>query len=249
MFLLPAIFTIELISLLIGVILLVPALWMFSNRKHEGSSVFTFFFLLAFGVWFLGWDNTKSLFTLSHLGSLFTWAGLVLAAYSAIGFATGFVYWFSYAFNAKEEYELALSRGFDSQFIQRLLKQLKLTNETDINSDLKAAAIKWCKVKDNLRSIFDDPARELNIPIDVNLDNLVNGQEGVALYSDAIKNVLPPRFAVCKTFIVWAAIEWPVTLLWLIYDRLLRQIVDMIFTMCRGTFDAISRRVWAEIQF
>ena len=96
------------------------------------------------------------------------------------------------------------------------------------------------------RKIFDDPNGELNIHIPLVSDKICNGIGDLEILTAAVGSVLPPRFNVCKKFIIGAAISWPITLIWLLLSRVVKQLIERIISTFGGFFNQISKLAFGK---
>lgn len=158
--------------------------------------------------------------------------------------------------NLKVQLVWANSGGtrFDRDAILQLPEVQEFIHKFQHDDDVVKAYIRWKVLTEEHSLIFDDPFGDLKIQHSIKESqekvstNITNDFDGATLLVDEIKKVLPPRYSDCKKFIVWSAIEWPVTIIWLFYKRFLRQVVEILFNKLRALFDVVSKLAFGEIK-
>lgn len=212
----------------LAAIFLIPS-FVTNNSRHYGmSSFFMIISAVLAGIYF--WDDISPIIT-DH-GKTFSIAFLA-GSYIVAGLATSFVYWIFYNWKAKERFE-------------RLVDEERLPRwAADATADIQLALRKYLVINNtsSRREIFDDYEGVLNI--NVPSVRAVPGENlNLLTLSDlenAIAEVLPPRFKTCKYFIVGASCSWPITLVWLLVSRVVKQLIERFISLFGGTFDRLSR--------
>lgn len=205
----------------------------FNDSKSFGKSTFLMLISAALAGWYF-WPEVQTVLAAHGL----TMSIVYLAgAYIAGAVATAFVYWFFFNWKAKERFE-------------RHLLATKITDQAwaeGLDEDYKNSIRKYMVVNNDskLRNIFDDEGdHELRVLCDM----VPKVKEGApqAEFDAAVAMVLPPRFSVCKSFVVGAGSSWPITLIWLLVSRVVKQLIERIVSMFGGTFDRISKLAFGK---
>lgn len=154
-----------------------------------------------------------------------------------------------YNFKAKERFE-------------KKLQQVSIpTWAKETTPEFKEAYSKYRAVedRDNQRYIFDDEEHGGTICHYLSF-NRVEIDKKDSLYSDqelmedlvvqmkaSVAEILPPRFKVCKNLIIGAGVAWPITLIWLMLSRVIKQLIERIISLFGSTFDSISKATFGKI--
>jgi hypothetical protein len=214
----------------------VPFAFYFNNSKDYGNSTFLMFVSVGLAITYF-WSDLNPMFT-AH-GKTSTILFLV-AAYIIAGVCTSFIYWIFYNWKAKERFEEFMNE-------KRIPTWAK-----SLTAEEQSSVLKYLILKDDSsrKHIFDDRSSVLNIePPTVEAirfnENLSRGdtpQSIIISNVDAsVASVLPPRFKACKQFIIGAGCSWPVTIIWLMMSRVVKQLIERLVSMFGGTFDKISK--------
>ena len=225
-------FFLDWLFLILACVCLIPSFYYVDRKSYRTSSFFMFVSIGCAG-WFF-WPEIGQL--VAQIGTVRAGLNLTLG-FIAAAVVTSFVYWIFYVFKAKERFELKMQR-----------ETVPVWATATKNEALINAVRKYRIVADpmDIHYIFDDPSNDLRITVpSVNLDGLdLNDEEVVNLKIDelntAVAAVLPPRFAVCKQFIVGAGIAWPITIIWLLISRVVKQLIERIVSTFGGTFNRLS---------
>ena len=213
---------------------LIPAFYYNDSRAYGASTVW--FVIFAGLMSWANWDLISGI--AKDYGIVFT-VGVVAGTYIIAGVTTAFIYWFFFIFKARERFDYYMTKfdKFPLDESEGLANKAKWVNTSDsakkyliINNDAK------------LRHIFDnDSDITKNIKVARLSGNLTDAE-----YDTEVAKVLPPRFAVCKPNIIGAAIVWPVTLLWLLVSRVVKQLIERIISSFGGLFNAISSMAFGK---
>jgi hypothetical protein len=213
-----------------------PFAFYHNNAKNYGSSTFLMLVSLGLAAAYF-WADVDPMLT-AH-GKTSTILFLV-AAYIIAGVVTSFIYWIFYNWKAKER--------FDQLMSERSVP----TWAKDLTAIEQASILKYLILKDysSRKFIFDDPDGDLNtdptlvedIRYNENLTrNDISHQVHQEEVDASVAEVLPPRFKTCKQFIVGAGCSWPITIVWLLISRVVKQLIERLVSMFGGTFDKISK--------
>jgi hypothetical protein len=190
----------------------------------------------------------------------------LIALYAVIGLAVSFINWIFYCWHVKDRYQEAVVEKFRNDYDSSAkfmikafgnLSQTMLDNgEIDTSKPeqygISAALIKkYIQVRatiDNARTIFDDRgiAEYVKAVADADWKNFKDNaskddDKGEARLDALLHKMLPPKALHCKRILIAAALEWPVTVLWLLLARVVRTICDRAFWISRGFLDFISK--------
>jgi hypothetical protein len=235
-------FIFDWILLILSGVLLLPAFYCVGNRNY-GKSTFWMMISVVLLSWFFWSDILAAITTYGYFRSLIY--GVIL--YVGMALVTICLFWISYTRRAGEKY----------QELTADLSDCRIKTDNPVLRNLYA---KWDIVRnrDNLRIIFDDEeSRELNYNM-TNLSNKLleqvqtnpteeNTQQLIEEIEASIKSIIPPRFNTCKPFIFGAGYSWPITLIWLLFSRVINQLIESIISMFGGTFNKISAFTFGKI--
>jgi hypothetical protein len=188
----------------------------------------------AAGAYF--WSDIQQLIALHGMTTSILF---LVVAYILAGVVTAFIYWIFYNWKAKERFERYL-----------LAQSISLSWSDALNpnnEEYNVAIRKYLVVNDNtkLRNIFDDEeSRSLRLLCDM-VPNVGRGAPQ-AEFEAAVAMVLPPRFSICKPFIIGVGCSWPITLIWLLISRVVKQLIERIVSLFGNTFDKISKLVFGK---
>ena len=226
------VFLLDWLFLILAGVCLIPSFY-YNDSKCYGTS--SFFMFVSIGC--LGW------FFWPELGQLVTQFGTVKAAFYvtfmfiAAAVITSFIYWIFFVFKAKERFEYKM-----------LHESVPTWATASKNEALINAIRKYRIVSDSsdIHYIFDDSENSLRISapsvsvdgLDLSDDEIVNLK--IDELNSAVAAVLPPRFSICKQFIIGAGIAWPITIIWLLVSRVVKQLIERIVSMFGGTFNRLS---------
>jgi hypothetical protein len=211
---------------------LIIAAFVYNDSRQFGKSTFTM--LLSAGLAGTYFWSDISPFLAAHglVSTVLYLAGLYIAA----AFITSFVYWIFYIWKAKERFDYLMTTVSTPGWA------------LGTNDEYKLALRKYMVLgpDSNRRAIFDDRDDSLRIHI-TSLET--DGRTDVAKprtpatqaeLTAAVAEVLPPRFTACKSFVVGAGCSWPITIIWLLVSRVVKQSIERLVSMFGGTFDKIS---------
>jgi hypothetical protein len=216
-----------------ALVCLIPSFY-YSNSKHFGTS--SFFMIISAvlaGTYF--WSDISPL--LQEHGKTFSILFLS-AVYVAAGVVTSFVYWVFYNWKAKERFDRLLNNKTTPKWATSLAPEIQMSlRKYFVIADT-----------DSRREIFDD--YDGNLRIDVAFIDAVanNNADGInqAVLDATVADVLPPRFKICKSFIVGAGCSWPITVIWLLISRVVKQLIERFISLFGGTFDKISKLAFGK---
>jgi hypothetical protein len=206
---------------------------------------------------------------ISHYGWTLT-IGSGLLFWIVMSVITSFIYWVFFCWRLKERYEESLiespaafkalntalqiqknSRGYvlgdereTVKTVDSPLFDSPLANQEPFVSSAARYFALWKKET----MVFSDA---YNFSISVELP-LVDAKAFTtyetlgAAYDAAVNQILPPKFSTFKRLIIWSGIDWPATLLWILFARFIRQIVERIVTMFGGTFNKIGKLAFGK---
>jgi len=219
----------------IGALVSIVPAFAFNNEKSFSGSTFwmTVSAVLAY-IYFRGDINPL---IVNH-GATTTILYLI-AAYIIAGLVTSFVYWIFYNWKAKERFD------------RRLNKETVPDWAADLPEDVQLSIRKYNTLDDHyaINDIFDDPNGSLGIHLkDTDLLRSESKQANVNKEQlDAqVNEILPPRFAACKYFIVGAGCSWPITLILLLLSRVIKQLIERFVSLFGGTFDKLSKATFGK---
>ena len=230
-------FFIDLIWILpfISIGFLIPSFYCVNSKSYGKSTIFMLISAGLAAVYF--WSDIKPLFA-EHgttISILFLTGCYILA-----GLVTSFVYWIFYIWKAKERFESLVN------------KQSTPSWAIDKLDESQILLLKQYLVIDDVfrrRQIFDDPDGELNI----NVPDVSFTEKNDTFYQDldtklkaSIASVLPPRFATCKLFIIGAGCSWPITIIWLLVSRVVKQLIERFVSLFGSTYDKISKLAFGK---
>lgn len=224
---------------------IIPAFYYNDSKKYGSSTFFMITSTVLAGIYF---KNDISTMLGTH--SLALTVAFLAGAYIAAGFVTSFVYFIFFNWKAKERYEELL----DTQDLPTWARNLA-SSTSDFSDDLKLSIRKYMLIvsRANQKYIFQDTYGNLNINVndlgmqDKRQDNM--GADEKLRFREMIlpealdkvvSDVLPPRFKTCKPFIIGAGCSWPITIIWLLISRVIKQIIERLVSTFGGTFDKIS---------
>jgi hypothetical protein len=190
----------------------------------------------------------------------------LVALYAVIGLAVSFVNWIFYCWHVKDRYQEAVVEKFRNDYdgaAKFMIKAFGIitpdrlaTGEIDTSKPeqygISATLIKkYIQVRatmDSARTIFDDRniADYVKTVADADWKNFKDNaskddDKGEARLDALLHKMLPPKALHCKRILIAAALEWPVTVLWLLLARVVRTICDRTFWISRGFLDFISK--------
>jgi len=204
-----------------------------NDSKVFGRS--SFFFFVSVGLFgYYSWSSIQP-FIMSR--GLIPTVTYLTVGYILAGVATAFIYWLFYLWKAKERFD---------EFMTNTNLSSKYSGITD--QAFLDALKKYTVLKDHLKEIFDDPENELKLQVHYINDGYLNDKliATPEELSAAVAEVLPPRFKKCKPFIVGAGIVWPVTLVWLLISRVVKQLIERIVSTFGRAFDGMSRAAFGK---
>jgi len=151
-------------------------------------------------------------------------------------------------------YGLKKGEALDSELLKAFIKFTAVfgqrAEEGAFRPGRRHAATATTYTDVGLRELLSDYCNDLNLPESFDFKDLkvTNDADGVAILTEKINSIIPPKFKMCKYFVVWAAIEWPATLAWLLFSRIIRQVIDRVVSMFGGTFDRLSAYAFGKIE-
>jgi hypothetical protein len=222
------------------VFFLIPAFYTNNDKSFSGS---TFWMLVSAALAYIYFRSDINPIVVEH--GVTTTILYLVVAYIVAGLATSFIYWIFYNWKAKERFDNYMNEqklprwadGYDEGLSNSLKKYLVLND--------------YAKRKD----IFDDPRNGLGIDIETvksvsRNENLSQGVEPFQVKVEeldaAVGAILPPRFKNCKYFIVGAGCSWPITIVWLLASRVVKQLIERFVSLFGGTFDKLSRAAFGK---
>lgn len=224
---------------------IIPAFYYNDSKSYGSSTAFMIVSAVLAGVYF---KNDISMMLGTHSMAL-TVAALT-GAYIAAGFLTSFVYFIFFNWKAKERYDELLNSQCIPNWVQILAR-----DTGEFTDDLKLSLRKYSMIiyRSNQKSIFQDPYGNLNIDVKdleyqdrrqdrMSPEELLKFRESITIeaLNKVVTDVLPPRFKTCKPFIIGAGCSWPITIIWLLLSRVIKQIIERLVSTFGGTFDKIS---------
>lgn len=213
----------------------------------------------------IGWFNRD------YIGSVLTAHGPVIGViqlilmYAAAGIVVSFVNWIFYCWHVKDRYQEAVTdeaRTNYDQTAEYVISKLGVFTDAFTSSDIdtsdptkygltKMHIQKYLQIaitKTNARIIFGDRnhADYVLSSVKADTDNLIKnslGDEdrGLARMDAILHKMYPPKALACKRLLIAAALEWPITVLWLVLARVIRTICDRAFWISRRFLDFVSR--------
>lgn len=229
-------FIAEWILLVIAVIAVIPAYYLFDTKGFIGSS---FFSIISIGaaIWFF-WPSISPLVDAYGIATTVTSVSIV---YLIGAIVTAPIYFIVYCWGVKDRYVEILQRSRKS-WIERInsIQPSTLDSVLKQNEAMREAFIKYRTVKDESSRIFDNCNGDLKIYVEpVHFEN--DEDKFISDCEASVNKVLPPKFSDIKPYIISAGVNWPITLIWILTSRILNQLIDRITSMFGGTFNVISK--------
>lgn len=219
---------------LLATVCLIPAFYFNDSREYSAS---TFWFLVFCGL--LAWSSWGEVTAITAgYGVIFS-ISVLAGSFVIGGVTTAFVYWFFFIFKARERFDRYMLEftSFPNDEAEGLAKAKSWINKSD---SAKRYLIIYNDSK--LCNIFDGDA---SITRNISVKRLA-GDLTDAEYDAEVAKVLPPRFAVCKPNIIGAAMVWPITLIWLLMSRVIKQLIERIISSFGGMFNKISSMAFGK---
>jgi hypothetical protein len=189
----------------------------------------------------------------SDLLSYVATTGLVLAiakpviGYLIIGIIVSFVNWIFYCMHAKTKYrnlvlitlnDTVAFAAHKAQVIKRLFGGDATATVTD---DFARKVLQLQVVSRNQNEIFGHAYSVRSVPSYGMSDLEGTTVESATAYIDqTMANVLPPRALRGKVILSSAVFEWPITILSLVFSRILTVLVDKLVFISRKLVDKVS---------
>jgi hypothetical protein len=213
----------------------------------------------------IGWFNRD------YIGSVLAAHGPVIGViqlilmYAAAGIVVAFVNWVFYCWHVKDRYQEAVTDEARTRYddiAEYIIAKLGVfTDEVTLSnidtSDpmkyglTKMHIQKWLQIKitqSNATTIFGDRnhASYVLSMVKSDVDNLITNSitdedRGLARMDTILHKMYPPKALACKRLLIASALEWPITVLWLILARVIRTICDRAFWISRRFLDFVSR--------
>ena len=255
--------------LLVAAVFLVPA-FVFIDKKHFGRSTSCMMVSVGLVGWFF-WPQLSALIASRGLVNTIIYASVV---YVLAALVTSFIYWMFFNWKAKERFERFLAET--PATLRSSDCNDPCCGKNPPQPELFMPYRKYVALDKNTHEIFDDFGHELKIDLkDVRIrsTDILQGSVGPSAYENgvtitqemedqriatnvsrivveleaAVAEVLPPRFKVCKSFIVGAGIDWPITLIWLLLSRFIKQLIERLVSVFHKSFDALGRLTFGKI--
>jgi hypothetical protein len=227
-------FIIDWLLLILAVGFLVPAFAYNECRSYAKSA---FFMLISFAA--VCWYFFPDLKTFVEAHGIVKSVVVFILSYVAMAVVTAFLFWISYNIRAKEKYQ---------EIYDRISKQYDM-----LTGHIRTLCIKKEIISsyDDLRVIFDD--RDRTLKYESTCDRMYKHQDMIlnctedelavisSRYEQEIAKVLPPTYKTCKPFILGAAYSWPITLIWLLLSRVVKQLINLIMSLFGGVFNKVAK--------
>ena len=213
------------------------------RRSFSGS---TFFMAMSGVLTYMAFKNDINTILQQH-GAFLTIA-LLAAGYVVAGIATSFIYWIFFNWKAKERFDDLMAKDLP-RWIPEALSIIGVEQTPGLSNSLK----KYIIAKDHIHYVLDDSYSDFDVSINtidfrdtnyLRYDKDAIGAVKTSLNQETldaiVATVLPPRFKACKSYIIGAGCSWPITLIWLLISRVVKQLIERVVSMFGGTFDKIS---------
>jgi hypothetical protein len=220
---------------------LVVSIATYSHEKY-GPSFFTMLVSLA-GIGFI---FKNDLLTYVSTTGLVLGIAKPVVEYLLIGLVVSFVNWIFYCMHAKTKYrDLVLNTLNDSvafathkaEVIRRVFGENSSETVTD---DFARKVLQLLVVARNAGAIFGNSykGRALGFTLhDLEGKSVAKTQEYI---DNTMADVLPPRALRGKVILTSAVFEWPITILSLVFKRILTVLVDKLVYISRKLVDKVS---------
>jgi hypothetical protein len=225
-------FLFEWLCPIIALVCLAPAFY-FNDVKGYGKSTAFMLVSAELAGWYF-WDDIIPINSHGMITSSLYLVGLYVIG----GFITSFVYWIFFNWKAKENFDQLLAKQSVPAWATKYAQEIERFSFTD-------SLCKYLVINDryNLQKIFDDDEGELKFNVERLYDDSLKDQ---AKLDSIVASVLPPRFLTCKSFIVGAGCSWPITVIWLLISRVVKQLIKRLVSAFGKTFDALSRLTFGK---
>lgn len=222
-----------------AILFLVLSIVGYSNEKYGTSFVLMLVSILGLG--FLGKASV-----IEHFQTVGIFAGVIkpIIYYVLIGFVVSFVNWVFFCMHAKTKYRNHVLRTLmDGRSFAQLKQNIAETMQLDITAitdDFARKVLQLQVATHKSDSIF---GRSYKANFDVFSYSNLKGQklEDASVDIDKrLAEILPPRALRGVVILTSAVFEWPITILSLLFSRLLTVIVDKVVFASRKLVDAVA---------
>lgn len=234
---------------ILGMVLLLPAFGLLDSKSFGKSSLFMAASVAAVS-WFFWGEITTIVAQVGTVRAITVLAtGYILA-----GVLTAFIYWIFFCWKAKERFQrelksdepYRLSRGEEA--LKKYAGFDLASLSTEQRDRIYVLLSKQRVIADNsaIEKIFDGAIDRFSIPVGSSFDWSTPAALEASIEAK-IARVLPPRFVTCKEYVVWSGVIWPLTLIWLLCSRVVKQLIERFVTLFGSTFDAISKLAFGKV--
>jgi hypothetical protein len=232
-------------------VFLVISIATYSHEKYGPS-----FFTMVVSLVGLGFLFKANLLDYVHASGLVLGIAKPLIAYIVIGLVVSFVNWVFFCMRAKEKYREKVLKVLQSTAsynnyvdnIKKGLGVLKVKTDAgeqvvDVFGGLSKGAIQTIiqafVATNHAESIFGNSYAYPDRMYWNALDGL-NAAESEALAVETLAAALPPKATRGKAILASAIFEWPITILSLVFSRILTVLVDKLIYASRKVIDKVS---------
>ena len=186
------------------------------DTGHYGSSFWCSVGIVIVAVVF--WKDLAAIFTVMTPVEIVSKSVMIFVAWMIAGVVTSFFYWVSTVYTLKEKVISA------AESIRKDSGKYEVTYELWV----KARAIKRViNQMSNIELVISSPPNQ-------------NASEECQKFVDAH---WPPKFKDFKGMLIQSAIIWPITAIWLISHRLVKQVFEAITNMFGNFYNQLSKTI------
>lgn len=222
---------------------LVISIATYSHEKYAPS-----FFTMAASLVGLGFLFKTDLLTYVQTSGLVLGIAKPLIAFIVIGFVVSFVNWVFFCMRAKERYRSRVLAVMQSTSTYNntvdAIKKGFGTVDYDLNATLTKPLIQKLIQAYAATNHNEDVFGYSYASPDRFYFGQLQGktlEEADTLATQVLADALPPKATRGKAILASAVFEWPITILSLVFSRILTVLVDKIIYASRKLFDAVSK--------
>lgn len=234
---------VEWVAVAAFVVFLVMSVATYSHEQY-GPSFFTMVVSLAG----LGFLFKTDLLTYVQNSNIVLAIAKPLIAYVVIGFVVSFVNWVFFCMRAKERYRSQVLEVIQSTtYYNNALAAIKKgfgTVDYDLDATLTKPLIQKIIQAYAATNYNSDIFGSSYSAPDKFYYNRLDGmtlEVADAYATETLASALPPKATRGKAILASAVFEWPITILSLVFSRILTVLVDKIIYASRKLFDAVSK--------
>lgn len=226
--------------MIIAGLCLIPAYFFNDNKAYGKSTTCVLFSLVMLTVVF--WQGIVQL--AESIGVVRA-AVYCVSIYVICGLFVGLLYWISMNVVARERFD-------------ELFEKFKMPEKFEFLKAQDRNVIARFGVCQKYRYIYDDLDGYLRFPDITSHYNKINTSDSfnkvfnehsdpeviaseIKTIQSQIDMVLPPRFKIAKPFVIGAACSWPITIIHLVFSKLIKQLISRIISASGWLFDVIGK--------